>query len=214
MLVLLFAAGAVIWIRSFADMSHQDRNIHTAKASLFTLALLLIWLPFLSRLRWGVRFAGFGAVVGLVVLSAALLRMRGVTGDLVPILEWRWKQPTSAGLSEGQLTKSTAANKLVLRRPGIIHNSSGRAGMPRFTVRFWRAIGKRNRPKNFGANHRHGLVRFRHCRQSGGDAGAAGRDEMVTAYEPRRGDWFGRMHAAHYNTTIAGEGPRATPHRR
>ena len=51
MLILLFAAGALIWIRSVADMSHQDRNIHTAKAIFITLALLLIWLLFFSRLR-------------------------------------------------------------------------------------------------------------------------------------------------------------------
>ena len=213
MLILLFAAGALVWIRSFADMSHQDRNIHTAKAIFITLALLLIWLLFLSRLRWGVRFAVFGAMIGLVVLSAALLRIRGVTGDLVPILEWRWRQPTSAGLSEGQPTKSAAVNKPVIPSakdyPQFLGPSRNATVHGPLLARDW----KTQPPEKLWSQpigtawSGFAIVGNLAVTQE-----QRGESEMVTAYELASGRLvWSHADAAHYHTTIAGEGPRATP---
>ena len=213
MLILLFAAGAVIWIRSFTDMSHQDRNIHTAKASLFTLALLLIWLLFLSRLRWGVRFAVFGVVVGLVVLSAALWRIRGVTGDLVPILEWRWTQPASAGLSDGQQTKSIAANKLVTpstrNYPQFLGPGRNATVHGPILARDWKT---QPPEKLWGQPIGTAWSGFAIVGNLAVTQEQRGESEMVTAYELGSGRLvWSHADAAHYHTTIAGEGPRATP---
>jgi outer membrane protein assembly factor BamB len=54
------------------------------------LGLLLLWLLLGSRLRWRTRLLGFAAVVALLLLSGTTLRIRGVSGDVIPILEWRW----------------------------------------------------------------------------------------------------------------------------
>ena len=55
-----------------------------------TLLLLAVWLIFFSRLSRRGRRVAVVAVVATIGLTAATTRIRGVTGDLVPVLEWRW----------------------------------------------------------------------------------------------------------------------------
>ena len=98
--ILVLAAGAVIWVWQSYGRQRQDRNIATAIIGVFTLFLLLLWCLFLSRLRWRVRLGVFGGVLGLILLVMALFRFHGVTGDLVPIFQWRWEPPSLASLDE------------------------------------------------------------------------------------------------------------------
>mgnify|MGYP003512899243 CR=1 FL=1 len=51
-----------------------------------TLLLLAIWLIFFSRLSRRGRRVAVVAVVATIGLTAATTRIRGVTGDLVPVL--------------------------------------------------------------------------------------------------------------------------------
>ena len=62
----------------------------TISIALGTVLLLAIWLVFLSRMPWSRRRWAIGAAVAVIAVTAATTRIRGVTGDLVPILEWRW----------------------------------------------------------------------------------------------------------------------------
>jgi outer membrane protein assembly factor BamB len=55
-----------------------------------SVVLLAIWLIFFSRLERRLRRRTIGALVVLIATGAAALRVRGVTGDFVPVLEWRW----------------------------------------------------------------------------------------------------------------------------
>ncbi len=55
-----------------------------------TLLLLAIWLIFFSRLSRSRRRLAIGAVLATLALAVTTLRIRGVTGDLVPIFEFRW----------------------------------------------------------------------------------------------------------------------------
>ena len=69
----------------------------TIPIALGTVLLLAIWLVFLSRMPWSRRRWAIGAAVAVIAMTAATTRIRGVTGDLVPILEWRWaSRPPSA----------------------------------------------------------------------------------------------------------------------
>jgi outer membrane protein assembly factor BamB len=86
-----------VWLLS--DAIRQDKVLATIFTSVVALLLLLLWLLFFSRLRWKARLCGVAAVVVVAGLGASSLRIRGVTGDVVPILEWRWtprQRPASA----------------------------------------------------------------------------------------------------------------------
>src|SRR5258706_10660172 len=100
--ILALTVAAVIAIRLWSISSHQQKNIYTAEAIILAVVLWLLWVLFFSRLRWFVRLAVFGGVAGLIALTACLFRIHGVTGDLLPILEWRWKRPAAAGVAGGE----------------------------------------------------------------------------------------------------------------
>src|ERR1039457_4765868 len=97
--ILVLAVGTVVWVWQSYGRQRQDRNIATAIIGLITLFLLLLWCLFLSRMRWRIRLGVLGGVVGLILLAMALFRIHGVTGDLVPVLQWRWEHPSLASVA-------------------------------------------------------------------------------------------------------------------
>src|SRR5437899_1751966 len=97
-IILVLAAGAIVYFRSSYGRSRQDQNIATASAVIIAIPLLLLWCLLFSRLRWKIRLGVFGAAVGFVSLLPLLFRIHGVTGDLVPVLEWRWQSRTLPSL--------------------------------------------------------------------------------------------------------------------
>jgi outer membrane protein assembly factor BamB len=116
-LIFLAATGGIVWVWQAYGRQRQDKNLASVGILLLTLLLLLLWCLLLSRIRWKLRLRLFGGVVGLVLIVAALFRIQGVTGDMVPILRWRWShsawiapdgqtEPTSARL-QAQLETST-----------------------------------------------------------------------------------------------------------
>src|SRR5437899_1285733 len=108
-IILLLATGATIWVRTSYGRHRQDQNIATANILILALLLLLLWCLFLSRLRWKIRLGAFGAVITFLALMPLLFRIHGVTGDLVPILEWRWKHHSVAALAAQTKPASTRA---------------------------------------------------------------------------------------------------------
>jgi outer membrane protein assembly factor BamB len=93
LVILLAAAGGILWVWQSYGRQRQDKNLASAGILLLTLLLLLLWWLLLSRIRWKLRLGLFGVVVGFVLLIAALFRIQGVTGDMVPVLRWRWGHP-------------------------------------------------------------------------------------------------------------------------
>ena len=81
---------AIILLWSVDAAHRQSRVLHTVLVLMLSFLLMLLWLLFFSRLRWKVRLLAFGAVVLILFLSTVLLRVKGFSGDLVPLLEWRW----------------------------------------------------------------------------------------------------------------------------
>src|SRR5436309_16135807 len=109
--ILLFAVGAVVWIWMFYGRHRQDKNLATAQVAIYAFLLLLLWCLAFSRLRWQVRVGVLGGVVGLVALVPALVRIHGVTGDLIPILERRWQhnsEPLLIAPRQGALRRPKA----------------------------------------------------------------------------------------------------------
>ncbi len=84
----------------------------TGQSLIVAFLLMLVWLLFFSRLRWKVRLFALGAVVLMLGLIPALFRMRGISGDILPILEWRWARSDVEALPAGpplQTDTTTAA---------------------------------------------------------------------------------------------------------
>lgn len=96
-------AGGLLWLGYIwfvAAGIRQDRNIGSIIAIGVTGILLLLWFVLASGLLWKTRLVGLGLVAAAVGLVAALFRIEGVSGDLVPVLAYRWSaRPGSAATS-------------------------------------------------------------------------------------------------------------------
>jgi outer membrane protein assembly factor BamB len=180
------------------------------------LALLLLWVLFGSRLRWKLRLLIFGVATALGTLAATVFQIHGVTGDLIPILKFRWAR--AAPLPETSTPGTTS------------DPSSDRPSTPAITNSFPQFLGPhRNATLPQGPKLAHDWATFpprkiwRHPVGAGWSGFAVagnraitleqrGEEETVVCYELMTGGvrWT-HTDAARYHTTIAGEGPRTTP---
>jgi len=95
--VLVLLLGT-LWIAKtwlVGDEIRQMRVIATMVTLILVLVALLLWLAFFSRLPWRRRLAGVALALGVLALVPAFFRIRGVTGDLRPVLEPRWGRPAA-----------------------------------------------------------------------------------------------------------------------
>lgn len=90
--VVILALGIVrllwIWL-----VWPQDTTIQTMHTYLSILPMVLglgVWWTFFSRVPWRVRGIGWGVVTACVVVVGCLVRVDDVTGEVIPILAWRW----------------------------------------------------------------------------------------------------------------------------
>ncbi len=211
-LVLLLATGAIVWVRAQTDWPFQKRNLTSIEILLVVAILLLLWWTFLSRapkrLCLGITFG----LVGLGVVCGALFRVTGVSGDLMPIVEFRWAKPGAVESASVTPQSESASTTLVASAnsfpqfygpdrngvlPGPVLDTDWVGNPPK---ELWR------RPVGAGWS---GFAIV-------GDVCVTqeqeGPDECVVARDLATGNerWRHRD-AARYSTTIAGEGPRATP---
>jgi len=155
--ILALLALAIFYFRAVREDSQQWRNVYTMETCVVCFALSLVWVLFLSRLRWKVRLLWSGSAIGIIGLAAATVRIHGVTGDLVPIFKFPWSRPPSA-------PASTSVDQTTEGRPSPIDATAPRptAGFPQFLgplrdatlpgARSWRGTGLRARQGNSGAS--------------------------------------------------------------
>jgi len=93
-LIVVLAALTIYYFRIIREDAQQWRNLYSMETVMVAILLLLLWVLFGSRLRWKVRWLVIGSVVASIGLMAAMFRIHGVTGDLVPILKFRWSRPS------------------------------------------------------------------------------------------------------------------------
>ncbi len=199
--------GALAWIWSSAELTGQDRVTRALGTVVLAVLLGLVWLLALSRLPWRRRLLGFGVVLAVGVALGWSVRIRGVSGNLVPIFEWRWSgggaQVRGGGGSEtgsliGPLTDypqflgpdrdATVDGPLLARgwneRPREVWRQPIGEGWSAFAVAGTLAVTQEQR----------------------------GDREVVSAWDLASGvRVWEHEDSARYETTIAGVGPRATP---
>lgn len=198
----------MIWVRFFWDVQAQDKNIWTYLLCAVCLVCLLLWLLVLSRLPLRVRFKALAVVVLIHLVVLGLVKIEGVDGDLVPILGWRWQtqsaEPvqTIPAIADDDLLKIGGWTQFL--GPGrdctVESVSLETNWLTHPPQELWRvAVG----PGWSGFAVANGLAVTQEQR---------GDQEAVVCYQASSGhEVWAHTYDAHYVSTIAGEGPRATP---
>jgi len=209
--IVVLGAAMVCWVRNQSDRSFQVRNIQTVEVVLGSCVLLGVWWLAASGVSWRKRLWGLAVFAGAAGLTLGLFRIRGVSGDLLPILERRWageaalQSPAPGdGMAVAAAGGGQAANfpqylgpdrTAVLEGPALARDWE--AHPPRL---LWR--------KPVGAAWSGwAVVGMRALTQEQRQEG-----ECSTCYETLTGRllWC-HAEPAHYQPTLGGEGPRATP---
>lgn len=212
-LILAVAFVAITVVRFRDDLTFQQRNLTTAAFVLGTVVLLFLWWTLLSRARWRLRLGVTLVFLVMLGLGASLFRIRGVSGDLVPILGFRWaKSGRTAPVVSSPLAPLSNASPVLTTRPdfpqflGPNHNAvlpgpkleaDWAAHPPQL---LWRL--------KVGAGWSgFAIVSDRAITQEQDDS-----QELVTCYDLLTGRaLWSHGDAAHYANPIGGEGPRANP---
>jgi outer membrane protein assembly factor BamB len=210
LVVLLGAVAGLAFIWFVQERPRQARYIRTAMLLLGTGGLLLFWLLFLSRARWVWRLGVAGGAIACVAAVAAMYEIRGVTGDLVPILEPRWKPRHSVAATPVDHPSETNAWQRVKGEfpgfygrkrnavvAGTVLDTNWIAHPPKI---LWRQpVGQ----AWSGFAVKDGLAITQEQREE---------QEYVVCYELLTGRTvWSQANEGRYATTLAGEGPRATP---
>ena len=210
-IILGLAAGVHLFAQLQSSWPFQRRNLVTLGTVVVDLVALLLWWMFGSRVPWKTRFQGLALLLLLALGIFSVFRLKGVSGDFVPIVEARWKgvfSPTA---------------------PGPVTNANSRMGNQATAQDFFQFLGSNRNGKLASptlstqwSNQPPRLVWKQPI--GGGWSGFAlvgdlgitqeqhGPEEWVTAYDLATGQrLWAHTNTARYDTTIAGEGPRATP---
>ena len=195
----------VTWI---SDAGHrQDRILLTTMIVIGTIALSILWLLFLSEMRWRAKFLALASIILAVFLGSNLFKFEGFSGDLVPIFEWRWHEnhPTFLSGTENPLVSQTSTKEfpqfLGQHRNGIISTTQLDLNWDMHPPKLvWR------RPVGAGWSGFAIAGNVAITQEQEDD------QEKVVCYELHTGTVkWSHQDYARYDTSPAGLGPRATP---
>ncbi|MCH8293976.1 PQQ-like beta-propeller repeat protein [Candidatus Poribacteria bacterium] len=208
-IIVVLTILAVVWIWTSAAPQRQARVFQTVSVLLTSFLLILLWLLFLSRLRWKVRLISLGVIALMLGLSPVLFRFRGFSGDLVPILEWRWAKKAGRSLIT-TLEKDESVSRLSPSDyPQFLGpNRNATVGGIQL-ARDWS-----NRPPRLVWRHAIGAgwSAFAIVGNSAITQEQRGEWEMVVCYDLKSGkEKWSHRNRARFDQMPAGVGPRATP---
>jgi outer membrane protein assembly factor BamB len=217
-ILLLLSTAVLLGIQSQDQLPFQKRNLQSLAALLVSLACLALWWLLFSRTSLKLRFGVIGLAVTLTLLTTATFRIRGVTGDLIPILEFRWKSnpgaPTQASRENATPPTPTDSYEDVVqtaqtdspqflgpnRNATLQHiqiNPDWTGNPPQI---LWK------HPIGTGWSGFSIVGKIAITQEQRGPM------ECVSAYNASTGELlWSHGDETQYNTVIAGEGPRATP---
>lgn len=118
LLIIAVTAGYLISLWSRQVPYRQVQTQGTLIAIATALLLLLLWLLLFSRLRWHTRLRAFLVICAIAVLAMTMVRFRGVSGDVVPVFEWRWAgSQTAAPAPIAQAEKDVVPAPEIAQQP-------------------------------------------------------------------------------------------------
>jgi outer membrane protein assembly factor BamB len=210
------AALAVIQFGPFPEWEQANRNVSTMFTAVITSALLLLWFIFCSGVRWILRLAVVLIVALAVGGTLASVRDVRFTGDMFPILQFRWESPQ--GVSEWHTEKTTwvAPSPIELAdHPGFdFPEYRGRNRDGAIVIPVWLPeIPKRGYKQ---ADWRHyvggGYSGFVVVGNVAVTLQQRGENEAVVCYDRYTGgERWQYVYPAHFSERLGGDGPRATP---
>ncbi len=213
--LFVIVVGAAIAMNLIAAGSEADRQAGVMRCigvALLAYAALLIWLVLLSRLPAKPRIVGLAGAILVPLLGFGLLEIKGTSGDLVPIVGWRFAR------DELPVPKATAE----IAGDTPLQIVEGAADFPQFfgPNRDGKLAGPRlardwdSRPpqelwrREVGAGWSGFSVkgRFAITQEQRGET------EAVVCYDLLSGEVvWSHSDTARYFTVLGGLGPRATP---
>lgn len=213
--LLALSILALIFIWEFWESPiRQSKVLATMYVLGLALILALVWLFAFSRLRWRTRVLSGAAIVLTLALFAALFRVSGVSGDVLPIIEWRWAQQAPAlshAENAGAVAQENGERAWLSSHdyPQFLGpQRNGKIPGPRL-VRDWskqppRQMWRQAIGAGWSAFAVRGSSAITQEQRSG--------QELVVSYELHTGKVkWSHSDEAHYHEVVAGEGPRATP---
>lgn len=106
LLLLVLTLARMVHIWWFKDYERQFKFASTATSLGLILPLGLIWFLLFSRLRIRTRILGLGTLLLLCCVAAVSLRLHGVDGDRLPVVEWRWTKTVAPKIPGAATTGS------------------------------------------------------------------------------------------------------------
>ena len=207
LIIIAILAGIALGVLWGVNASERESKVFlTIFIFVCSLILGVLWLLFLSRLPWRARLLGLLAFVGCVAICGALFRIAGVSGDLTPIVEWRWGNKPAESITSENAT-------------GI---STPTTDFPQFLGPGRNAVIKGIRLARDWEKHPPKLI-WRQPVGAGWSAFAISGDSAIT--QEQEGEWekvvcyelmtgavrWSHRDSARYDSALAGLGPRATP---
>jgi hypothetical protein len=119
LLVLYAAALVAVWSWPDPEWPRVYRVVSTGFATVLLVLLLALWFVAFSGVRWWVRLGVVAAgIAALVFLPRALIRDMHYSGDMVPVVHFRWERPPAfTPTSDGNSAKALALADLAGDRP-------------------------------------------------------------------------------------------------
>lgn len=205
-LALIIIGGLWLW----PDLARQDRFMRTVLTAAIAAILLFLWALLASGFTLRTRGIILLAVIAGIAFARTSLRVRGVTGDLIPIVGWRWDSPPpppppaaiAARPADTNLPGNLAFPQFMGPNrngiiPGLFLETNWTAHPPQ---ELWRQpVGQAW--SGFVITGPHTITLEQR-----------GEEEAIVSYDLLTGrqNWS-HQSPGKYSTTIAGEGPRSTP---
>jgi len=210
--LLILDVAVVLWIWR-GEIDQRQAKIMTTMGIQLIFALLAgLHLLFFAKLSGKARQRLLLGGMAFAILLFATVEIREVSGDVVPILAWRWSKPPEATLANEDLLGQAAGEAVTEDLPNSPHflgpNGNGIYSGPDIATDWdtnppqevWRIeIGS-----GWSGFATYGWLALTQEQR--------GEKEMVTCYNLQTGELiWAQGYPQRFESTIAGDGPRATP---